>query len=250
MPTAGAPPGPSRPTEMLRRESMSLRCVAPPSGWQQAEQTTVRLASPQLDEIGNQPRRLIRQRPCLQRRGAYPARIAKKSHQALGQERLRRLQLRCEGWNFDPAKSRAGRMLHQHFASFPRQQESVVNQRVEVFDVMKRAIDLAVETARRRFAETSIAQPVEIDWSIRIGGKKEGIHWRYNAVASVDISRHALLPRDQLVAEELAYLQARWFIHRSQPLGSGQRSVMLISAACIASASPATNGATACPLTH
>jgi len=39
---------------------------------------------------------------------------------------------------------------------------------------MKRAINLAVETARRRFAETSIAQPVEIDWSIGIGGKKEG----------------------------------------------------------------------------
>ena len=100
-------------------------------------------------------------------------------------------------------------MLHQDFASFPRQQKSVVNQRVEVFDVMKRAINLAVETARRRFAETSIAQPVEIDWSIGIGGKKEGIHGRYNAVTSVDISHHALWSRDQLVAEELAHLQAQ-----------------------------------------
>jgi len=57
--------------------------------------------------------------------------------------------------------------------------------------------------ARRRFAETSIAQPVEIDWSIRIGGKKEGIHRRSNAVASLDIGRHALWPRDQLVAEAI-----------------------------------------------
>src|SRR5258708_24622434 len=81
---------------------------------------------------------------------------------------------------------------------------------------MKRAIDLAVETARRRFAETSIPQPVEIDWSVRIGGKKEGIHRRSNAVASLDIGRHALWPRDQMVAEELAYLQARWFIYPSQ----------------------------------
>jgi hypothetical protein len=248
MPTAGARPGPSRRVEMLRRESMFSGGRRPAVRSTTGRAATVRLASPPLDEIGNQPRRLIRQSPRLQRRGAYPARIAKKSHQPLGQERLRILQLRREGWNFDPAKSRIGRMLHQHFAPFPRQQESVVNQRVEVFDVMKRAIDLAVETARRRFAETPITQPVEIDWSVRIAGKKEGIHRRSNAVASVDISRHALWPRDQLVAEELACLQARWFIHRSQPLR--QRSVMLISAACVASVSPATNRATAFPLTH
>jgi hypothetical protein len=135
-------------------------------------------------------------------------------------------------------------MLHQHFASLPRQQESVVNQRVEVFDVMKRAIDLAIETARRRFAETSITQPVEIDWSIRIGGKKEGIHGRYNAV--VTRFGHVInwWPKSSPI-----YRQGGSFADRNR-CGSGQRSVMLISAACVASVSTATNGVTAFPLTH
>src|SRR3982074_730095 len=89
---------------------------------------------------------------------------------------------------------------------------------------MKRAIGLARTDWQHRVSETSIAQPVEIDWSIGVGGKKEGIHRRFNAVASVDISRHALWPSDQLVAEELAHVGAGWFSHRSQPLR--QRSTL------------------------
>jgi hypothetical protein len=66
--------------------------------------------------------------------------------------------------------------LHQHFAPLSRLQEPVVDQRVEVFDVINRAVDLAVETARRRFMETPVAQPVEVDCCVLLGGKEEGIH--------------------------------------------------------------------------
>ena len=67
-------------------------------------------------------------------------------------------------------------MLHQDLAVLSRLQQLVVDQGVSIDDVVKGAIDLAIKAPRGGLAQASVAESIQIQFYVLLGGKQKRIH--------------------------------------------------------------------------